>query len=296
MPFTMPEPDLRLIRAPNPSPMTGQGTNTYILGRGAVCIIDPGPLDNTHLHAIMRALDRSDHVECIVVTHSHLDHSPLARPLAQLTGARIMAFGDSQAGRSALMSDLAKDGISGGGEGVDHDFKPDQCLGDGDILAFGSETMRAIWTPGHMANHMCFEWRGAVFCGDHVLDWTTSLVSPPDGDLGAYMRSLDKIEALDARRLHPGHGAAIDTPVARLRALRDHRHQREAAILSHLAGGIGTIPQLVAHVYANVAPGLHAAAARNVHAHLINLWENGQVIATPTPSPDARYTLAAKAR
>ncbi|MGP9791114.1 MBL fold metallo-hydrolase [Roseinatronobacter sp. NSM] len=295
MTVLLPEPDLRLIRAPNPSPMTGTGTNTYILGRGAVCILDPGPQDDAHLHAIMHALDQGDHVECIVVTHSHMDHSPLARVLAQRTGAPVMAFGDSQAGRSALMSRLAKDGISGGGEGVDHNFKPDQRLADGEIIAFGSETLRAIWTPGHMANHMCFEWRGAVFSGDHVLDWTTSLVSPPDGDLGAYMRSLDKIEALNARRLHPGHGAPIDAPATRLRALRDHRHQREAAILAQLAGGACTIPDLVAHIYANVAPGLHAAAARNVHAHLINLWESGQLIATPSPAPDAQYTLADKA-
>ncbi|WFE75217.1 MBL fold metallo-hydrolase [Roseinatronobacter sp. S2] len=292
MTYTCPEPDLRLIRARNPSAMTGAGTNTYIVGRGTVCVIDPGPQDETHLQAIMAALDHAERVECILVTHSHLDHSPLARPLAQMTGARIMAYGDSLAGRSALMSRLASQKIAGGGEGVDTTFQPDHLLADGQIVPFGKDEIRAIWTPGHMANHMCFEWRGAVFSGDHVLGWTTSLVSPPDGDLGAYMRSLDKIETLRARRLHPGHGGAIDDPAARVQTLRDHRQRRTSEILAQLGRGVTRIPDLVACIYTDVAPDLHAAAARNVHAHLIELWENGCVTADPDPAPDAGYNLA----
>lgn len=292
MTHSCPEPDLRMLRAHNPSPMTGDGTNTYIVGRGTVCIIDPGPQDDVHLHAIMAALDPGEHVACILVTHSHLDHSPLARPLAHRTGARIMAYGDSLAGRSPIMSRLAAQNMAGGGEGVDTGFRPDELLQDNQAIVVGAEQLRAIWTPGHMANHMCFEWRGAVFSGDHVLGWTTSLVSPPDGDLSAYMQSLDKLEALNARRLYPGHGAPIDQPKARLETLRNHRYQREAEIIAELDKGAREIPQLVARIYADIPAHLHAAAARNVHAHLIHLWENGEVSASPAPMPNARYMRA----
>lgn len=274
--------------------MTGEGTNTYIVGHGTVCVIDPGPQDETHLQAILAALDHAERIACILVTHSHLDHSPLARPLAQMTGARIMAYGDSQTGRSRIMSQLASQNISGGGEGVDTTFHPDHKLADGETIRFGTEEIHAIWTPGHMANHMCFEWRGAVFSGDHVLGWTTSLVSPPDGDLGAYMRSLDKIATLRARCMHAGHGAAIDDPAARLQTLRDHRQRRKSAILAQLGRGVTTIHDLVACIYTDVAPELHTAAARNVHAHLIELWESGYITADPDPAPDATYSLANK--
>ncbi|MDD7971301.1 MBL fold metallo-hydrolase [Roseinatronobacter alkalisoli] len=292
---TLPEPDLRLVRAPNPSPMTGHGTNTYIVGTGAVCVIDPGPPDDSHLRAILNTLAPTENVACILLTHSHLDHSPLARKLADVTGARIMAYGDSQAGRSALMQQLAAQQVTGGGEGVDHAFRPDHCLQDMEIIAFGREQIRAVWTPGHMANHMCFAWRGAVFSGDHVMGWASSLVSPPDGDLGAYMRSLDKLAGLGARRLYPGHGAPVDDPGARVQTLRDHRKMREAAIRAHLANGVGTIPDLVSLIYADVPGHLHPAAARNVHAHLIDLWERGHVSADPAPAADARYRLTGTA-
>ena len=283
------EPGLRLIRADNPSAMTGAGTNSYIIGSGQVCVLDPGPDDPQHLRAIMAALQPGEQVAAILVTHSHRDHSPLARELAKVTGAPVLGFGESAAGRSALMADLAAQGVAGGGEGVDADFRPDRLLGDQEELSVGEESLRAIWTPGHMGNHLCFAWRGAVFTGDHVMGWASSLISPPDGDLGAYMRSLDKLRGERARVLYPGHGAPITDAAARIAELAAHREARSAAILAQLARGPATIAELVAAIYTDTPAELHAAAARNVHAHLIDLYERALVAADPLPAPSARY-------
>lgn len=283
------EPGLRLIRADNPSAMTGAGTNSYIIGSGQVCVLDPGPDDPQHLRAIMAALQPDEQVAAILVTHSHRDHSPLARELAAVTGAPVLGFGDSAAGRSALMADLAAQGVAGGGEGVDADFRPDRLLGDQEEFSVGGERFRAIWTPGHMGNHLCFAWRGAVFTGDHVMGWASSLISPPDGDLGAYMRSLDKLRAEGARVLYPGHGAPIPDAAARIAELSAHRQARSEAILAQLAHGPATIAQLVAAIYTDTPAELHPAAARNVHAHLIDLYERALVQADPLPAPSARY-------
>ncbi|MCC5991282.1 MAG: MBL fold metallo-hydrolase [Rhodobacteraceae bacterium] len=283
------EPGLRLIRANNPSAMTGAGTNSYIIGSGQVCVLDPGPADPQHLRAIMAALQPDEQVAAILVTHSHLDHSPLARELADATGAPVLGFGDSASGRSDLMADLAAQGVAGGGEGVDADFRPDRLLGDQEEFGVGEESLRAIWTPGHMGNHLCFAWRGAVFTGDHVMGWASSLISPPDGDLGAYMRSLEKLRDEGARALYPGHGAPIPDAAARIAELAAHRQARSAAILAQLAHGPAGIAELVAAIYTDTPAELHPAAARNVHAHLIDLCERGLVAADPLPAPSARY-------
>jgi glyoxylase-like metal-dependent hydrolase (beta-lactamase superfamily II) len=292
----MPEADLRLVRAANPSPLTGDGTNTFLIGRGQVCVLDPGPDDGAHLAAILAALGPDETIAAILVTHSHLDHSALAPRLAAHTGAPVWAFGDSKAGQSALMQDLAANALAGGGEGVDAAFRPDRTLRDTEVVTIGPEKITAIWTPGHMGNHLCFEWRGAVFSGDHVMGWATSLVSPPDGDLGAFMRSLTRLEQAKARVLYPAHGALVPDPAARIGDLRTHRQMREAQIVAELAHGPAQIADLVRAIYAETPVTLHKAAARNVYAHLIDLWERGTVHAVPRPTPEAQYSLTDMSR
>lgn len=284
------EPDLHVICAPNPSPMTGDGTNTYILGQDDICVIDPGPDNASHLAAVLEQVQQRGTLHMILVTHTHLDHSPLARKLADQTGAKIFAFGDSRAGRTATMDALALAGNAGGGEGVDFGFLPDKSLADCETIPLGQDILRAIWTPGHFGNHMCFEWRGAVFSGDHVMGWASTFVSPPDGDIGAYMRSLDRLEEEKPRRLYPGHGAPVDAPLQRIGELRTHRKAREGAILRQLGSGARTIPQLVAEIYTDTPPALFPAAGRNVFAHLIDLQERGLVKSAPDLTPKAIFT------
>lgn len=284
------EPDLHVICAPNPSPMTGDGTNTYIIGTDDVCIIDPGPESDAHFKALVDALHHCGRLRKILVTHSHLDHSPLARRLSHHSGAPILAFGNSSAGRSDRMELLAHSGHAGGGEGVDHAFRADRTLKDNESIQLGEHELRAIWTPGHFGNHLCFEWRGAVFSGDHVMGWSSTLVSPPDGDMGAYMRSLDRLEAQMPRRLYPGHGAPVDAPRARIAELRQHRQAREDAILSQLLVGPRTIAQLVGLIYSDTPPSLHPAASRNIFAYLIDLEERGVVKSHPEMSTTAIFS------
>lgn len=284
------EPDLRVICAPNPSPMTGAGTNTYLLGDARLVVIDPGPEDATHLAAIRAAIGSAE-VAAILVTHAHRDHSPLARRMAAATGAPVLAYGDAGAGRSARMEALARAGLSGGGEGVDAAFRPDQVLADGAEIMLEGAGIRAIWTPGHFGNHLCFAWRGAVFSGDHVMGWSSTFVSPPDGDIGAYMRALDRLEGEGARVLYPGHGAPVADPAGRIAELRAHRLAREAAILAALAEGAADIPAIVRRVYADTPVAMHGAAGRNVFAHLIDLEGRGQVVARPVLAADAWFEL-----
>lgn len=288
---TMLAPDLRLIRANNPSPMTGDGTNSYILGTRDLCVIDPGPNDPAHFARLLESIG-SDRVACILVTHSHKDHSPLAPFLGQATGAPVRAFGDSSAGRSQIMKDLAAQGVSGGGEGVDPDFRPDVPLLDGEVVPFGENQITAFWTPGHMGNHMCFQWRDIVFTGDHVMGWAPSLVSPPDGDMQAYLDSLERLTKLDPRIFYSGHGEPIEDPVARIAELLAHRKAREAAILAELAHGPATIEHLTTRIYFNVAPELHKAAARNVFAHLVDLHARQQISASVNLHPLAEFSLS----
>lgn len=281
--------DLTRIRAENPSPMTAEGTNSYIIGAQDLAVIDPGPNDPTHL---ARLLDVIGHrrVTSILVTHSHMDHSPLAPRLSDAIGAPVLAYGDSRAGRSTQMTALAAHVRIGGGEGVDHDFVPDICLQDGEILPLGSEAITAIWTPGHMGNHMCFLWRDHMFTGDHVMGWAPSLVSPPDGDMRAYMRSLERLKNIAARQFQPGHGAVIDQPAMRLAELIAHRKAREDAIMHELDDHQITVNALVARIYNATPPSLHNAAARNVFAHLVDLHARGKVSASPALHPDAGFT------
>ena len=169
-------PGLRRIIAPNPSPMTERGTNTYLLGGAAgLCVIDPGPMDENHLAGILEAIGTA-RVDAIVVTHAHLDHAPLARTLAEATGAEVLAFGDAETGRSTIMRELAAEGRVGGGEGVDAAFHPDRTVADGDVIEGPGWRLEVLHTPGHMGNHICLRWGDALFTGDHVMGWASSLV------------------------------------------------------------------------------------------------------------------------
>ena len=271
------EPGLRCLLAPNPSPMTYWGTNTYILGTEELCVIDPGPDSAPHLEAILAATEAGQPITKIVVTHAHLDHSPLARPLADATGARIYAFGDAQSGRSEVMSRLADSGYLGGGEGVDASFAPDIQVSHGDVIDIEHGQLEVLHTPGHFGNHISLAWGDACFTGDHVMGWASSLVSPPDGDLTDFMTSCRLLTARDWRIFYSGHGAPITDPNARINWLITHRQSREADIQKALAKGPASAPELAQKIYTDVDPRLLPAAARNVFAHLIDLAGRGLV-------------------
>lgn len=282
-------PDLRRIVAPNPSPMTYRGTNTYLLGTRGLCVIDPGPASDAHLEAILRAVGPEQHVSHILVTHTHLDHSPLAAPLAARTGAPVLAFGTAQAGRSAIMQTLAAGAVVGGGEGVDTEFQPDKTLAHGDTVTGEDWTLRAIHTPGHIGNHLSFAWRDRSFVGDHVMGWASSLVSPPDGDLTDFMASCAALSQDAWRIFYPGHGAPIEDPAARLAWLVAHRQDREAAILDALATGPADAATLARQIYTETPPQLLGAAARNVLAHLVDLTGKSQVAPVGELTADAQF-------
>ncbi len=281
-------PGLRRILAPNPSPMTFRGTNTYLLGDTTLCVIDPGPDSPAHLKALLSAIGRA-RVSHIVVTHSHLDHSPLAGPLGRATGAPVLAFGDSRAGRSAIMRRLAAAGSGAGGEGVDVTFQPDWIVTDGARIQGDDWHLDVLHTPGHFGNHICLRWNAAIFSGDHVMGWSSSLVSPPDGDLGDYMRSCQRLKAQGARIFYPAHGAPVSDPTARLDALIAHRALREAQVLAALGRGPATPAALTQAIYTDTSPALHRAAQRNVFAHLIDLVERELVTASPELAIDAVF-------
>ncbi len=270
-------PGLRRILAPNPSPMTHRGTNTYLLGTGDLAVIDPGPDIPAHQEAILAALQPGQRISHIIVTHSHVDHSPLARPLSAVTGAPVLAYGDAQAGRSAVMTGLALAGLAGGGEGIDHLFRPDRTLRDGDIIDGGDWALEVIHTPGHLGNHIALGWGDACFTADHVMGWASSLVSPPDGDLTDFMASCHRLRAGSWQVFHPGHGAPVSDPLGRLDWLISHRLAREASILSALSDGPATAHSLAERIYTDTPAALLPAAERNVLSHLIDLQGKSRV-------------------
>ena len=283
-------PGLRRLLCPNPSPMTFRGTNCYLLGSDDLVVIDPGPDTPETRDALRRAIGGA-RVEAILVTHAHLDHSPLARPLAAETGAPVLAFGPAEAGRSAVMQRLVAGGYAGGGEGIDAGFAPDRCLIDGETVETASGPIRALHTPGHMGNHMCFGWGEAWFSGDLVMGWATSLISPPDGDIAAFRASCERLAAEAPTVLYPGHGAPVTDPAARIAWLLAHRAERRAEVLAAIAGGQDTVEAITAAVYRDVVPALWTAAARNVFAQLVELVEAGDVAAVPALGPEARYRV-----
>lgn len=263
------EQDLVRLRAPNPGPLTGTGTNTYVLGNEQHIVIDPGPDHDEHLAAILDETGGS--VSAILVTHSHLDHSSLVPRLKEATGAEVMALGPSGSGQSAIMRDLAAAGDIGGAEGADTKFRPDRLIEDGEEIACGDQNLCALHTPGHFGNHLCFEWHDTLFSGDHVMGWATTLVSPPHGDLTDFMESCRKLRFKDYRIFYPGHGESIANPAMRIEELLNHRSMREAQIRAALINHPATARQLTEAIYTDVPEALWPAAERNVLAHLIDL-------------------------
>jgi len=286
------EEGLRRLLAPNPSPMTYRGTNTYLLGERDIAVIDPGPDDPRHLEAILNALHPGQRISHIIVTHAHLDHSPLARALSARVDAPVYAYGDYLAGRSAVMDQLAAGGLAGGGEGTDTQFVPDICIADNEVIQGDGWALRALWTPGHFGNHLSFHWQDAVFTGDLVMGWASSLVSPPDGDLTDFMRSCEMLQEIPAQRYHAGHGAVVTEPDERLSWLLNHRKGREASILAALEGQVATAQELAARIYTDTPPALIPAATRNVFAHLVDLSGKRMVVAETELSADAAFRLA----
>ncbi|MDF3856252.1 MBL fold metallo-hydrolase [Paracoccus sp. P2] len=278
--MTSAEKALRIITADNPSPFTGPGTNTFLLGRERIAVIDPGPDLAAHRLAILAAAG-SGRISHIFVTHAHLDHSGGAHALAQATGAPVLGFGPAEAGRSAVMARLAREGAIDGGEGLDRGFVPDIALADGAVVETEEWRLTALHTPGHFAGHLAFRQDETIFCGDVVMGWSSTIISPPDGDLADYFRSLARLDSAGARLLLPAHGDAVRDPAARLAELAAHRRERTMQILAALRDGPATAEALARRIY-RIPPAMIPAATRNVLAHLIALSELGAV-STPGP-------------
>jgi glyoxylase-like metal-dependent hydrolase (beta-lactamase superfamily II) len=272
-------PLVRRVVADNPSKYTYQGTGTYIVGHGDVAVIDPGPVLHEHRQALVDAL-AGDQVRAILVTHCHSDHSPLAAWLREASGAPTIAFGPHA---SVEDDDELDDEVEPGkplGETTDTDFQPDVSVNDGDVAASGNGwALRAVYTPGHTSNHMCYalEEEAALFTGDHIMGWSTTIVSPPDGDMRAYIESLHKVMGRADATLWPTHGAPVTEPKPFLQAFLDHRLEREAQVLQAVRSGHTDIDAMVKELYADVREELHKAAGRSVKSHLIKLADDGKV-------------------
>jgi len=282
---------VRAITCGNASPMTYTGTRSYIYGRGQVALIDPGPQNEPHLDAILRALEPNEEISHILITHSHIDHSPLAQTLKEKTGAPIFAFGTSHAGRSETMQILAENFDLGGGEGIDAKFQPDQLVTDGAVIKGLGWELEVIHTPGHLSNHISFADGTALFSGDIVMGWATSLVSPPDGDLTQFMASLNNLLHRSETTYYPGHGAPVENPQEIVEHLLTHRKGRESQIINNLGNKPHTIQELTEVMYQDISKALHPAAARNVFAHLIDLTTREIVNPKGPLSPDAIFHL-----
>ena len=260
------EPGIARLLAHNPSAFTYFGTQTYLVGESEVALIDPGPDLPEHLDAIELAVgDRK--VVAIMCTHTHRDHSPAARPLADRLGAPIIGCAPLLLESVGPRADASFDG----------DYRADHVLADGETLKVDGEEMLAVATPGHTSNHLCFAWKGALFSGDHVMGWSTTVVVPPDGDMAAYLDSLDKLRRRDDRVYYPAHGPAVTNPAQYVRHLVGHRMQRERQILKLVSERPRDIPDIVANAYPGLDPRLVVAAGGSVLAHLRDLEGRGLV-------------------
>lgn len=283
-----PVPGVRRVLCANPSPFTFTGTVSYIVGRGQVAIIDPGPDDPVHLAAVLDAV-RGETVTHILVTHTHKDHSPGAAFLKQVTGATVYAEGAHRASRPYYEHEKVSTE-----SGADRAFVPDEQLRDGDVLGGPDWALEAVPTPGHCANHLCFSWRerGVSFVGDHVMGWSTSIVAPPDGSMPEYMASLDKLGRRDEQLYFSAHGELIPEGPRYVRHLIRHRQARETSILHRLGKGETDIPTMVRAIYIGIDPRLATAAGYSVLAHLEDLVGRGIVTTDGDPVFDGRYKLA----
>lgn len=288
------KPAIRGILAPNPSHMTHRGTMTWILGQGDVVVIDPGPDDPAHLAAILAALAPGERIAAILLTHAHADHVALVPALQAATGAASYGFGPGGAGRSAAMQALAGDLPPTAAEGFDQAYAPDIRLTDGAVIAPAGFPIEVLHTPGHTGCSLSFAQGDRLFTGDLAMGWASSLVSPPDGDMGDYMASLRRLQARRWSALYPGHGDPVPDAAERLAALIAHRQAREAQVLAALAQGPGDVARLTDAIYADTPAALIPAARRNVLAHLVDLARRGLVQADPAPGPAARFALSAR--
>ncbi|MEN0117331.1 MAG: MBL fold metallo-hydrolase [Agrobacterium cavarae] len=269
----------------NPSAFTFHGTNSYIVGGHSVAVIDPGPEDEVHFQALMRALEGRE-VTHIFVSHTHRDHSPLAKRLKAATGAVTVAEGPHRAARP-----LHEGERNPFAESADSDFVPDLALGDNETVTGDGWALTALHTPGHTANHAAFalDRDGMVFSADHVMAWATTIVAPPDGAMSDYMASLDRLLERDDRLFLPGHGGPVNDPAAFMRGLRTHRRMREKAVLTRIKAGDRTIAEMVKVIYRSTDPRLHGAAALSVLAHIEDLIEKGLVETDGPPSLTGIY-------
>jgi glyoxylase-like metal-dependent hydrolase (beta-lactamase superfamily II) len=260
------EPGIARVLAHNPSAFTYYGTQTYLIGTDEVAVIDPGPDVPEHLDALEAAIG-GQRVVAIMCTHTHRDHSPAARPLAERTGAPVIGCAPLALETVGPRADASFDG----------DYAPDRVLGDGEAIQINGDDVKAVATPGHTSNHLCFSYRGALFSGDHVMGWSTTVVFPPDGDMADYMASLDKLRKRDERIYYPAHGPAVTNPQQYLRHLAGHRLQREKQILRLVREQARDIPDIVSNAYPGLDPRLTAAAGGSVLAHLLDLERRGLV-------------------
>jgi len=260
-------PLVRRVLAPNPGVMTGPGTNTYLVGIDEIAVIDPGPDDADHLDTV--ASCGGDRIRWILVTHTHNDHSPGAAGLKARTGATVMGFG-------------ARD-----------DFEPDEAVGDGFRVEATEFRLRAVHTPGHASNHLCYllEQERMLFSGDHIMQGSTVVIAPPDGDMGAYLEALQRLKTLGIKSIAPGHGHLIEDPLAKIDEYLTHRGEREMAILRAMEDGAGTVDAVVERVYVDVPEELHPIARYSVHAHLLKLSFEGKVQGVDL---DGEWSLAAR--
>ena len=282
------EDDLVVITADNASPMTFTGTRSYILGTDNLIVIDPGPNDTNHFNAIMEYIGGRKLTD-IILTHSHVDHSPLSRQLKNKTGASIIGFGSADEARTSFMKRLSSSLDLGGEEGIDKDLILDEKVHDKQLLERNNYSIEVVHTPGHLSNHICLSLKEkkVLFSGDHVMGWATTLISPPDGDLGSFMRSLEKLSKRDEQIYYPGHGKPLRDPRKMVLAQIAHRRDREKQILSSIAKISRTPAEIVDNVYIELNPMLKPAAVRNVLAHLIDLYEQGKITVD-------RFSISAK--
>lgn len=263
-------PGVRRLVARNPGPFTLHGTGTYVVGEGKVAVIDAGPADREHLRALREAL-AGEEITHQLVTHTHIDHSPAASLLREATGARTYGFGPHGVGRLEPGATVEA--------GADQEFAPDERIADGELIEGDGFRLRAVHTPGHCSNHLCFELldQGVLFTGDHVMGWSTTVVAPPDGDMAQYMASLQRLLPRADRLYLPTHGPGIESPQSFVASLIEHRRGRERQVLEQLERGVDRIADMVPTMYVGLPLALHPAAALSVLAHLVELVERGWV-------------------
>ncbi len=278
-------PLIRRVIAHNPSPFTFYGTGTYILGRGNVMVIDPGPADENHIKALLEATT-GETISHILITHTHMDHSPGSRLLQQHCNASTYGFGPHGSGKYEVGQSVE--------QGADLIFKPDQKVTDKQIIQGDNISVECVHTPGHTSNHICYQLQqeSALFTGDHVMGWSTSVISPPDGDMSAYMHSLERLLKRDDCIYWPTHGTCITDTKNYVKAFIAHRQEREVQILEALARGETRIAEMVPRMYQDIPEELFPAAARSVLATIIYLIEKGQIRATQKVDLEAEYHLA----